>query len=320
MAARYSFEDAHRIVGGITKSFASFWDSECRVMKAMLVDMDTHHTGKVPLSKFYGTGLDKEWRFGESEEYLRELGALDETSWRGKQVIIPNYIQATSNCIVSSEHYLVCCVNDCEGILDEIESQIGEPAAEPQRLLAVVGNISSHSSSLDVEDLPLLDGSLTVQLFQIAEAHGGKVPLHGRLFAQWLHYVYPRECPFPHKTGMVAAVSPQEYGEKHLASAEDMKKYAAEANSTDFHAQGLQKDDLQWMSQWSAEEELIADYASLGLRAPWEGGGCGLRSFLGIALLALVAWGASGRGKVGLSRKASAGGDFLPFHGKAHFV
>ena len=38
---------------------------------------------------------DKEWRFGESEEYLRQLGALDETSpWIGKQVMIPNYLQA----------------------------------------------------------------------------------------------------------------------------------------------------------------------------------------------------------------------------------
>ena len=27
-----------------------------------------------------------------------DLGALDETSWLGKQVIIPNYIQGASNC------------------------------------------------------------------------------------------------------------------------------------------------------------------------------------------------------------------------------
>ena len=98
-------------------------------------------TGRVPLSKFYGKSItDAEWRFGESESYLRaflaaivvlmdlrtvgawefrspcwflwrrvclahdlgELGALDETSTRlGKQVIIPNYIQGASNCTMA---------------------------------------------------------------------------------------------------------------------------------------------------------------------------------------------------------------------------
>merc|ERR1719291_635717 len=112
-------------------------------MKAQLIAMDTHHTGRVLLSKFYGTSLDTEWRFGESEPYLRDLGALDESSWRGKQVIIPNYIQAASNCIVSSRHYRVCCANDCEDLLGEIEAKIGAPTAEPETILGIVGNLTS---------------------------------------------------------------------------------------------------------------------------------------------------------------------------------
>mmetsp|Transcript_73731 Transcript_73731/g.198663 ORF Transcript_73731/g.198663 Transcript_73731/m.198663 type:complete len:592 (+) Transcript_73731:86-1861(+) len=316
MEARYSFEDAHGIVGGITKSFASFWDSECRSMKSTLVDMDTHHTGRVPLSKFYSHGLDTEWRFGESEEYLRDLGALDETSLRGKQVIIPNYIQATSNCIISSQHYLVCCVNDCEGLLEEIESSIGAPTAEPGQILAVVGNVSSFSTSLD-EEPPKLQGSLTTQLMQIAAAHGGQVPLHGRLFAQWLHYAFPRECPFPHKTGAVAALTPSEFGERYLASSEDMNKHAAEANATDLSAATLQREDLHWMSQWSAEEELIADCASMGLRAPWELRS-GVYALVGMALLLVVS--ALGFGSSSFVRKGAADAGLLPHHGKAHFV
>merc|ERR1719411_1762928 len=99
-------------------------------MKASLVAMDKRSTGRVPLSRFYGTGLETDWRFGESESYLRELGALDETSsWQGKQVIIPNYLQAASNCIVSTQHYMVCCVNECEGLLRDIEARVRGPAA-----------------------------------------------------------------------------------------------------------------------------------------------------------------------------------------------
>merc|ERR1719446_1619392 len=125
MSQRYTFDDAHEIVGGIVHRFGSFWESECTSMMDQLVAMDAHKTGRVPLAKFYGTGLDADWRFAESEAYLRSLGALDETSpWRGKQVIIPNYIQAASNCIVSAQHYLVCCVNECEGLLREIEEKV----------------------------------------------------------------------------------------------------------------------------------------------------------------------------------------------------
>jgi len=66
---RFSFDDVHSIAGGITRSFSSYWQSECETMKLSLVSMDSHSTGGVPLAKFYGTGLDSDWRFGESEAY-----------------------------------------------------------------------------------------------------------------------------------------------------------------------------------------------------------------------------------------------------------
>merc|ERR1719231_1520738 len=116
-------------------------------MKASLIGMDKYGTGRVPLAKFYGTGLDTDWRFGESESYLRELGALDESSsWLGPQVIIPNYLQATSNCIVSTSHYLVCCVNECESIMGEIEIAIDAPSASTKRILEVVGNMTAQTT------------------------------------------------------------------------------------------------------------------------------------------------------------------------------
>merc|ERR1719478_1170515 len=53
-------------------------------------------------------------------------------------------------------------------------------------------------------DLPMgnLTGKMMAQLQEVENFHGsGKIPLHGRLLAQWLHYAFPRECPFPHKRG-----------------------------------------------------------------------------------------------------------------------
>merc|ERR1719245_1581985 len=87
---RYSFDDAHEVVGSITTSFQSFWESECVAMKMSLVAMDRHNTGRVPLSKVYAFAMDVDWRFGESEAYLRELGALDETSrWNSSSSSFP---------------------------------------------------------------------------------------------------------------------------------------------------------------------------------------------------------------------------------------
>jgi len=318
LSSGYSFEDAHSIVGGITRSFGSYWESECSSMKSALVAMDTHHTGRVPMSKFYGTGMGEDWRFGESESYLRELGALDESSaLLGKQVIIPNYIQAASNCIVSAPHYLVCCTNDCEEILGEIEQAVGAPVAEPAVLLEIVGNMSSHTD-LDSEEVMVRlgsgSGSLTAQLEQIAATHGGQVPLHGRLFAQWLHYAFPRECPFPHKAGDASALTPAEFGRGFVASESEMKMHTS-ANASSPMNVTMGREELQWMSQWSEEEELIADYRASGLSARWGSVGS-LAWRLGALLVVGGLVGALGLG----GRKGVAGSVLLPTHSKSHYV
>mmetsp|Transcript_131418 Transcript_131418/g.239030 ORF Transcript_131418/g.239030 Transcript_131418/m.239030 type:complete len:566 (-) Transcript_131418:257-1954(-) len=311
LAKHFSFDEVHDVVGSVTKTFASFWDSECASMKNSLVEMDTHGTGRVPLSKFYAATVDGEWRFGESEEYLREMGALDETSaWHGKQVIIPNYMQAASNCIVSTPHYLVCCVNECEALMGEIEVEIGAPTATPKEILAVVGNMTSQTT-LDDDAPPHLKGSLTTQLKEVANANGGKVPLHGRLFAQWLHYAFPRECPFPHKTGVAASVTPSEFGDGYLVKKEDMHKHAANASAASIPTE-FKKEDLQWMSQWSEEEELTLDY-SVELHAPWEPH----HSLLFFVTIVLAAVGISG-GVIAFGRKTAVS-DYS-HEVKAHWV
>jgi len=73
---RYSFDVAHQAAVNIARNFASFWETECQAIKSTLVSMDPSGTGRVRLSDFYGSNMDGEWHFAESEAYLRELGAL----------------------------------------------------------------------------------------------------------------------------------------------------------------------------------------------------------------------------------------------------
>jgi len=306
MSQHYTFDDAHEIVGGIVHRFGSFWESECTSMRDQLVAMDAHGTGRVPLAKFYGSGLDVDWRFAESEAYLRDLGALDETSaWRGKQVIIANYIQAASNCIVSTPHYLLCCANGCESLLGEVEAGVGRPLGTPDEILRLVGNMTSPNDG--DEGAPHISASVGRQLGEIAAAHGGQVPIHGRLFAQWLHYAFPRECPFPHKVGAVSARTPTEFGQGYMATAGDMQDHASLADAPQ---EPVDKEDDQWMSQWSSEEELLADYG-VHLRAPWERSA----AVLGAAALALALFG----GAAGLSRSSKTD-SLLPSYQKSHLI
>jgi hypothetical protein len=318
LSSRYSFEDAHEVVGGITRSFASFWQSECAAMKESLIKMDSHRTGRVPLSKFYSSSLESEWRFSESEAYLRDLGALDETShWRGNQVIISNYLQASSNCIVSAPHYMVCCVNECESLLGEIEAAVAAPTATPEQLLGLVQNLTGQTT-LDDDHPPELRASFAQQLDEIAAQNAGKVPLHGRLFAQWLHYAFPRECPFPNKAGTATSATPAEYGDGFVATEEEKISHSSSANATDadiLTPMGTEELHDKWLSQWSSEEELLLDY-DRELRS----GGSWVRCGLGALLLALSGAAAGFLKSSAANARPGSGGGLLPMHGKAHFI
>jgi len=270
--------DIDAVIGSVTMSFGNFWTTECQRVKSLLVDMDTSDTGRVSLSDFYGAAMNGEWRFSESKDYLRQLGALDESSaWQGPKIIITNYIQAASNCIVSTEHYRVCCANECESILDEVEIAIGAPLATPAAILDVLKRQSTG------ETLVKLTPALQGQLGDIAKAGpGGLVALHGRLFAQWLHYAFPHECPFPHKMGETVTLSPLEYGDDHLATEAEME--LATTLTTPAPDSNMPDDD--WMSQWSHEEELLSD--ATHLHAPWESRISGKMVFLMLVALGLL--------------------------------
>ena len=124
-------------------------------------------------------------------------------------------MQAASNCIVSAPHYRVCCSNECEDILGEVEAVVNGPLATPVAILSALAN---HSSLLD-DNIVKLSSSMRNQQPDVARASpGGMVPVHGRLFAQWLHYAFPRECPFPHKSGETVSLSPLEFGDQYAAS------------------------------------------------------------------------------------------------------
>jgi len=206
-----SFDDASSYAQTFGRKFGVFQNLECRQIKSLLVDMEIEGSGRVPLAKFYhdfthGTG---DYKFAESVKYLRELGALDESNAQHPSVVISNYITGASNCLTTASFYAACCTNECESMFGLIEREVGAEAGTPAQIAQIVSNMAS-----DTVDAPRnLSASLMSRLHGISEYHSGKVPVHGRLFAQWMHHAYPRECPFPHAAGSTNPLTPEEWAE-----------------------------------------------------------------------------------------------------------
>eukprot|EP00928_Gymnodinium_smaydae_P061939 TRINITY_DN458_c0_g1_i2.p1 TRINITY_DN458_c0_g1~~TRINITY_DN458_c0_g1_i2.p1 ORF type:complete len:559 (-),score=125.30 TRINITY_DN458_c0_g1_i2:114-1790(-) len=185
-----------RIVEEIGERYGRWQNKDCLELKSALLQLETPGTGRVPLSSFWGPLLhDKGWMFDESLPYLEQLGALEGSYAPHHSVVIPNYVYSAGNCLASSRYYDVCCINECETLLGEIEVAVDAPAATPQRIAELVAALPSQTVVAPRE----LPSNLLQRLDDIAARHGdGLVRLHGRLFAQFLHHAYPRECPYPH--------------------------------------------------------------------------------------------------------------------------
>merc|ERR1719161_290207 len=184
----------------------------------MLMEMDVHGTGRVKMSDFYTYSKDGLWQFLEPSEQLRQSGVLDESSmWLGPQVMIPNYINAMSNCITSSPYYSICCLNECDLVFQQLESRIAAPRATASEIVKALE--SSVYAPINISALH------RERLAEIARVNHDQIPIYGRLFARWLHFLYPHECPYPHADGVVKALTQREWkeivGAKEESATED---------------------------------------------------------------------------------------------------
>jgi hypothetical protein len=253
----HDFSLVTRIAERVGERFGEFQDEECRQIKSSLVKLDERGTGRVLLADFYKPALEGvagSWQFQESSQYLRQVGALDETDPEKPRVIIANYVSGPANCIASSSFYSVCCLDACEDLLRQLEKQIAAPEATVEQISSLVPKLVSTSVQVPQTLSPTLLGRLE----EIAGKHEGKVQLHGRLFAQWLHHVFPRECPYPHVSGTTNPQTADEWlqstGEDTTASDDEMRAHAETASSRGDRAE----DDLDIDSlPWSLEEELL---------------------------------------------------------------
>jgi len=269
-AVQLDFASLAKVAEAVGERYGSFQDFECRDLKDKLVKMEYRGTGRVQLADFYKpavSGGAGAWQFQESAGYLRQLGLLDESDPTKPSVLIANYIQSQTNCIASSGFYSVCCKNECEDLLGHLEKIIGASEASPATISALVTHLPSSTVAAQK-----LSDNLLQRLNEIASSNKGMVPLHGRLFAQWMHHVYPRECSYPHISGTTVATKPTEFEAGATATDEEMLQYTEAAKTT---SRVEQQTDMavEDLTPWSAEEELFVEKAPDPVAAaatPWK--------------------------------------------------
>lgn len=256
----YDFATTDKVAKAVAEGFGKFQDKECQAIKNDLLQSEDRGSGRVKLGDFYAQDLGEVPRFSESPDYLRELNVLDESDKGRPRVMVANYLAASSNCIGSSGLYSTCCSNECEAIMGHLERKIGEPTAAPKHIAKLIAALPSSTVAANRQ----LQPSMYKHLDMIAARHNGRVPLHSRLFAQWLHHAYPRECPFPNPVGKSRPMNEQEWFEAKgvgiSATAEEMQRARdAQANnmtSDERMIVEIGREELEDMP-WTTEEEEV---------------------------------------------------------------
>jgi len=257
------FADIAAVVEEIGLLYGRWQDSECRAIKDMLMafeDRGPLGAGRVRLAEFYRKVLHEDaWQLGESLNSLRQMGAIDDTDPTNLRVIIPNFVYSPANCVAGSSYYSVCCVDECDGLVADMEAKFVRPDLSAQEIATHVAAMPSATMTAN----RTLPSWLLRRLEEVAAVHGGRVPLHGRLFAQWMHHAYPRECRYPHVSGTTNPMETRITADNFQSSAateEEMLQYIDAVPThgrqvTDFTSDAEAEGGC---GMWSMEEELVA--------------------------------------------------------------
>jgi len=256
----FSLESVIAEATAVSDSLGAYQEISCRNLKAGLSEIEHKSTGRVLMSDFYRVGLEGEHLFIEHTDFLRRLGALDESDPQHPKLIIANYMTSQANCLASTGFHTVCCFDECQSLLGHLEKNIAAPVASPKHIVDLVSKLRS-----DTVDAPRnLSAALVNRLGEIADHHDGQVPLHGRLFAQWMHHAYPLECAFPHATGSTSPLTPDEWmeetGNEEVQAQEDFRKTFIKEEKPS----GAEADALPWL----AVEELVVAHQRQQRKAP----------------------------------------------------
>eukprot|EP00928_Gymnodinium_smaydae_P094042 TRINITY_DN7848_c0_g1_i1.p1 TRINITY_DN7848_c0_g1~~TRINITY_DN7848_c0_g1_i1.p1 ORF type:complete len:573 (+),score=97.32 TRINITY_DN7848_c0_g1_i1:68-1786(+) len=259
-------DELREVVEHIVDGYGRFQNQECDAMKTRLLSLeDEEGQGRVPLGAFYKLSLEENAPFNESRAYLQHIGVLEEAQTDTPRLLVSNYVLSFANCLGISAYYTQCCITECDNILEHLEREIAAPDAEPDRIEALVQSFSSMYAPAS----SALQPKLVQRLRSIADANNGRVILHSRAFALWLHQVFPRECPYPHVWNGSRPMDRLSFakvtGLSVEAGLQEMRAVAEKLQSKSAPPPAMHRADDD--AHWSNEDEFYAQFKPLAERA-----------------------------------------------------
>lgn len=258
--SKYTFDGVAAMLEVVANRFASFYESQCHELKGALLDMEERRTGRVRLGDFYKAALDDGmYQFTESIEVLRHIGTLDEVDTSNPRVIIPNYVAGLSNCVARTSFYSTCCPNTCEALLNRVERALGKAEATPAEITIAMEDPTASLES----GFQGLSPWLRHRLDDLAQHHNGRIPLHGRLFAQWMHFLHPRDCMYPHVSGTTYKKSLDEWekdaGQSSGLTLQELKTVTQRLSEVASPSRSDLEEEPSHEGMWTMEEELFVE-------------------------------------------------------------
>lgn len=194
-----TFEDVFEVADEVLLNFQQVSGSMCRDMEKTFTSLEGGMNGSVRHADLINSPSGSLFR--EPKDYLLSLGALDESQPDGPHILMPNYMLGPSNCDGTTSFYDLCCPNACEAHKMQLERGLLN-AGDPLETVKAI--VRQRLASTIPDDL-------LNELHSLVQANQGQVLIHGRGFADWLHKVFPRECPKPREAdfkGMVGDMVP----------------------------------------------------------------------------------------------------------------
>merc|ERR1712194_59120 len=135
---------------------------------------------------------------------------------------------------------------------------------------------------------------LSERLEEIAVINDGFVPLHGRLFQQWMHHAFPLECHLPPVPGTVVPMTQDDWGLSKGTQAEatdaDISKYIEQDTcSVDSNGNVGCGESALVKIPWSRQEEVLSLHVSSRGTNDSKGNSSTLLFCMGGVLLAVLA-------------------------------
>jgi len=189
-------------------------------------------------------------------DYLRQLGALDESDVYEPRVVISNYLDGPSNCIARTSYYSVCCIDECAQLYDQIEMKLGKPQGSFDEIMAIVQGLSTPTMQhIEIPEV------FVRRLRAITKNHGGLIPVHSVDFAEWMHWAFPRECTNPDMFGTAHFMTMEEWEVKFnlhsTATVQDLKDYLSDLSKLAKQKEAASNETLVPPS-WIEQEILLA--------------------------------------------------------------